>query len=157
MKVLKVKPIRTLWGSSQAFLSPVSCSKTPASMTFPEFQRSDSKVANQGRSSQETTWGKIKGTRRSSSRLGNQPPETRLKECRPCKHPNLVSKPPPWTIAIKLFIKSSWVGTHSFLGQEPAVSPFAWQSNKAILFYFTQNSVSEVWCGTSAERPSFQH
>ena len=35
-------------------------------------------------------------------------------------------------------------GTHSFRGQEPTVSPFAWQSNKAILFYFTQNSVSEI-------------
>ena len=31
------------------------------------------------------------------------------------------------------------VGTHSVLRQEPTVSPFVWQSNKAILFYFTQS------------------
>ena len=49
------------------------------------------------------------------------------------------------------------MGTHSFLGHKLAVSPFAWQSNKAILFYFTQDSVSEVQFGTSAQRPSFQH
>ena len=30
----------------------------------------------------------------------------------------------------------------------------AWQSNKALLFYFTQNSVSEIWFGTSAQRAS---
>ena len=27
---------------------------------------------------------------------------------------------------------------------ESIVSPFAWQSNKAIRFYFTQNSVSKI-------------
>ena len=31
------------------------------------------------------------------------------------------------------------------------MSSFAWQSNKAILFYFTQNYISEIWFGTSAE------
>ena len=31
-----------------------------------------------------------------------------------------------------------------FGGHDPTVSPFAWQSNKALLFYFTQNSVSEI-------------
>ena len=36
-----------------------------------------------------------------------------------------------------------------------AVSPFAWQSNKVILSYFTQNSVSKIQFGTSAQRPSF--
>ena len=30
----------------------------------------------------------------------------------------------------------------------------AWQSNKALLFYFTQNSVSEIWFGTSVQRSS---
>ena len=30
----------------------------------------------------------------------------------------------------------------------------AWQSNKALLFHFTQNSVSEIWFGTSAQRSS---
>ena len=29
---------------------------------------------------------------------------------------------------------------HSFERQDPTVSPFAWQSNKAIVFYLTQNS-----------------
>ena len=28
------------------------------------------------------------------------------------------------------------------------MSPFAWQSNKAIFFYFIQNSVSEIQFGT---------
>ena len=40
----------------------------------------------------------------------------------------------PWTTAIKLLTKSHRVGTHSFSGHKPAVSPFAWQSNKAILW-----------------------
>ena len=31
------------------------------------------------------------------------------------------------------------------------MSSFAWQSNKAILFYFTQNYISEIWFRTSAE------
>ena len=39
---------------------------------------------------------------------------------------------------------SSQVGTHRFSGHDPASSPFAWQSNKAIIFYFIQNSVSEI-------------
>ena len=33
--------------------------------------------------------------------------------------------------------------------------PFAWQSNKAILFYFAQNSVSEIQFGTDVQRPNF--
>ena len=37
------------------------------------------------------------------------------------------------------------------------MSPFAWQRNKAILFYFNQNSVSEIRFSTGAQRPSFQH
>ena len=39
-------------------------------------------------------------------------------------------------------------GTHSFSRQEAAMSPFAFQSNKALLFYFTQNSVSGIQFGT---------
>ena len=36
---------------------------------------------------------------------------------------------------------------HSFVRQEPTVSPFAWQSNKAIVFYLTQNSClwDQIW------------
>ena len=30
--------------------------------------------------------------------------------------------------------------------------PFAWQNNKTVLLYFTQNSVSEIQCGTSVQR-----
>ena len=36
------------------------------------------------------------------------------------------------------------VGTHTVLRGQPAVAPFAWQSNKAMLFYFTKHSVSEI-------------
>ena len=32
-----------------------------------------------------------------------------------------------------------------FWGQELAVSPFAWQRNKAIFFYFTQSSISKTY------------
>ena len=80
-------------------------------------------------------------------------PETRLKECRPCTHP----EPYPWTITIKLLTKSSWVGTHNFSRQGPTVSPFSWKSNKAILFHFTKNSVFGIWFITSGQRPSFWH
>ena len=31
-------------------------------------------------------------------------------------------------------------GSHSLEGMSPLWPPFAWQSSKAILFYFTQNS-----------------
>ena len=44
------------------------------------------------------------------------------------------------------------VGGHSFLRALAAVASFAWQSNKAILFYFTQNSVSEIWFGVKIKR-----
>ena len=71
--------------------------------------------------------------------------------------PYSCQQPHPWTIAIKPLITSSWVETHSFRGQELSVSPFAWQSNKAILFYFTQNSVSEIRFSTGVQRLSFQH
>ena len=40
-----------------------------------------------------------------------------------------------------------WVGGH-----DPTVSPFAWQSNKALLFYFTQNSVSEIVFSSGVQR-----
>ena len=68
-----------------------------------------------------------------------RPPELRLKECRPCST-LILSETPPLNHCSKTLIKSSRVGTHSFSRQKPRVSPFAWQSNKAILFYFTQNS-----------------
>ena len=42
------------------------------------------------------------------------------------------------------------VGTRGLEGI--SLHPFARQSSKTILFYFTQNSVSEIWFGTSAQR-----
>ena len=78
-------------------------------------------------------------------------PEARLKEGRPCKHHDLSLQLHPWTFAIKLLTKSSQFGTHGFLRHKPFVFPFAWQINKAILFYFTQSSVSEIRFGTGAE------
>ena len=86
-----------------------------------------------------------------------RPPETRLKKCWLCTHFDPYQKPCPWTIAVKLLTKSLQVGTPSFSGHEPPVFPFAWQSNKAILLCFTQNSASEIWFNTSTPRPSFQH
>ena len=35
------------------------------------------------------------------------------------------------------------------------MSPFAWQSNKAVLFYFAQNSVSNVQLSTGAEKLNY--
>ena len=37
------------------------------------------------------------------------------------------------------------------------MSPFAWQSNKAILLYFIQKPVSEIQFGTGVQRPRFWH
>ena len=53
-------------------------------------------------------------------------------------------QPHSGSTVIKLLSKFTQTGNHSFPGQEPSVSPFAWPSSKAILFYFTQNSVSEI-------------
>ena len=50
---------------------------------------------------------------------------------------------PLWKITIKLLtILSKW--THGFSRQDPAVSPFAWQSNKAILFLCVLSHFSHV-------------
>ena len=56
---------------------------------------------------------------------------------------NSLSKPP------RLELKFSRLG--------PIVSLFAWQKNKAILFYFTQNSFSKIEFGTGAQMSSFWH
>ena len=81
-------------------------------------------------------------TQQEPEKLFRRPPEARLKESSPCTHPNPYQQTHPWTIAIKLLTKSSWVGTHSFEKHEPTVPPLClWQSNKGFLFYFTQNSV----------------
>ena len=75
----------------------------------------------------------------------------RVRECRPCSHPYFV-RHPTFDPLIKTLMKFSGEGTHSFSRQKPGVSPFAWQSSKAILFCFTHNSVSGIWCGTRAQR-----
>ena len=72
--------------------------------------------------------------------------------------PGIEPRPP----AVEVQSSKHWTtrevpGTHSFEGHEPTVAPFARQSNRVILFYFTQNSVSDIRFGTSAQRPSFQH
>ena len=46
-------------------------------------------------------------------------------------------------------------GRAQSLGHQSAVASFAWQSNKAIFFSFTQNSVSTFVFRTGGQRPSF--
>lgn len=58
----------------------------------------------------------------------------------------------PWATVIKPVTKLPWVGTHHFLRQESSVSTFAWQRNRAIFSYFTQNSASKIWLGASVHR-----
>ena len=59
--------------------------------------------------------------------------------------PSSGQQPHSGSTVMKLLSKFTQIGNHSFPGQEPTVSLFAWESSKAILFYFTQNSVSEIW------------
>lgn len=54
---------------------------------------------------------------------------------------------PLWTIIIKLLTIFPKLGHLAFRVLAHCVS-FTGQSNKATLFYFTQNSVSEIWFGT---------
>ena len=37
------------------------------------------------------------------------------------------------------------------------MAPFAWQSDKAFLFYFTQNSASKIQFSTGVQRPNFSY
>ena len=64
-------------------------------------------------------------------------------------HTLILHTPHLWIIVIRTLIKFFQVGTHSFWWQESAVSLWACQGivNKAILFYFTQNFVTEIWFG----------
>jgi len=48
------------------------------------------------------------------------------------------------TLFLNNYYKVSKWGHHSLEGISLLWAPFAWQSNKVILFYFTQNSVFEV-------------
>ena len=58
-----------------------------------------------------------------TSKLTRKSPEARLKEYRPCTHPDPYQQPRPRSIAIKRLTKSSQVGGHSFSGHEPVLSP----------------------------------
>ena len=46
-----------------------------------------------------------------------------LKECGPRTHPSSYQQPHPWTVAIKLLIKFSTTGTHSFQGRTLLCTP----------------------------------
>ena len=73
-----------------------------------------------------------------------RPPEARLKEHRPCTHP-LVSNPTLELLLYELLTESSQVGWDTQISKAGAhCVPISLTSNKAILFYFTQNSVSEI-------------
>ena len=105
---------------------PGSASKdthTNISELFPELQpsRNGSCQHSWFQSSSRGTWGQIKGV--------------------PCI---------PWCLSATPLLNHFCKTPHqvlpsrgdSFLGHESTMSPFAWQSNKFILFYSTQNSIS---------------
>ena len=68
----------------------------------------------------------------------------------------LISNPALEPLLLNFSPNPPQVGTHSFWGHQTIVSPFAWQINKAILSYFTQNSLISI-LGTGTQRPSFWH
>ena len=87
--------------------------------------------------------------------VNNLEKEARLKEGRPCTHPD----PYQW-LWNRLLWNSSPDGPtlgHSFSRHELAVSPFAWQGNKAVFSTLAENSLSEMQFSTGAQRPSFLH
>ena len=135
---------------SEALFSPVSCKQGSSLHDLPwvpkgRFQQ----LLIKGGAAMKPSEARLKGPEKLIKI--KRPPEMRLRQCRPCST-LILSETPPLNHCYKTLIKSSPVGTHSFSRQEPYVFPFAWQSNKAILFYFTQNSVSEIWFGTSVQR-----
>ena len=58
---------------------------------------------------------------------------------------------PLWTIIIKLLTIFHKLG-HKILRASAHCGPLSLANNKATLFYFTQNSVSKIWLGTSVQR-----
>ena len=83
-------------------------------------------------------------------------PETRLKECRPCTHPDPYQQPCPGTITLNFSPNPPPPSCDTqFWEHQTPVSLFAWLNNKAILFYFSQNSVSSIQFSTSTRRPTF--
>ena len=76
--------------------------------------------------------------------------DSRLLHHQPVRRMSMDLPHPLWTTTIKLPILPKW--GHMVWGHSPTVFPFAWKSNKAILFYFTQNSVSKFWFTTNVPR-----
>ena len=68
--------------------------------------------------------------------------------------PQSSQQPQPWTTAINPPQNPLGWDTQFF---ESAVSPSVWPSNKAMLFCFAPDSVSEIRFSASAPRSSFQH
>ena len=89
---------------------------------------------------QETTWGQIKAVQALHT------------------HPDPYQQLHPWITGIKFFTKFpqsySRLG-HSFWGHKLVVSPFAWQSNKAILT--SPKPVSKIQFSTNVQRLNFHH
>ena len=71
-----------------------------------------------------------------------RPPEARLKEWRPCTHPDPYQQLYPWIIVIKVLTKSPQVGTHSVEGMSPLCPPLL---GKAIKLYFLLHPKICLW------------
>ena len=107
---------------------------------------------------EKTIWGRIKRNQKRSSRDYLQPGERSADSA----HTLMLSATLPLNLCYKTPYQIVPYGAF-FHGHTPSVSPFAWQSNKAILFYFTPNSkvkfkltVSDSF-STNVDRPSSCH
>ena len=70
-------------------------------------------------------------------KLIRRPPEVRLKEGRPCTHPDPYQQPCPWTIAMKLLTKSPKLDTEFWEARACCVPPLP---GKAIKLFFSTSS-----------------
>ena len=147
-----LKPSRTLWGSWawKPFCLPFLVGKTPASMTYSRVPKGRLKqLLIKGETAKKPSEARLKELeklikiRRPNSSVSQ---ETEIRDCRSCRTLILIGNP---ILVIKSSLNPPGL-EHNFVRHEPPVSPFAWQSNKAILFYFTK-TVSEIQLGTSAE------
>ena len=110
---------------TKAFLSPFSCRQDSSLHDLPW-------VPKGRRAAKKPPEARLKGPEKL---IKIRRSELRLREWRPCTHPNLSCQQScPWTIAIKLLIKSSLVGTHSFEGRSPLCPPLP---DKAINLLFS--------------------
>ena len=171
-----MKLSETLWGSRarKPFLVPISCGQNSRLHDLPWVPkgRFEQLLAKEGAARNKLRL--VTGTREALP--DEKTHHLRRDEGRASPaHTLILSESPPWDhcckqcllhwqvassplhqlggpTALKLRARASQTGTHSFWGQEPALSPIAWQSNTAILFYFTQNFVSEIWFITGIQR-----